>query len=178
MYLPQTPYTHIAHSTIHQYLLHGRKMELTLGELPDELYRTNRGCFVSLHLDNDDLRGCMGTIDPQEQNLVEEIKRNALSAAFHDHRFSPLTLTEFENTRLSVDVLTVPEEINSLDDLDPLIFGLIITDGKYSKGVLLPSIPGINTIEEQIRIVKRKAGLERADNRGLTFLRFTSNRYH
>lgn len=178
MVQPQSPYTRIAHTTIQHYLTVGHAVGLAHHEIPPELYTIQRGCFVSLHLLNDDLRGCMGTIEPQEDNLVEEIQRNALSAAFHDHRFAPLTIEDFHSVKISVDVLTIPEKITSPEELDPLIFGLIISDGKYQRGVLLPSIPGIDTVEQQVRIVKRKAGLEKADDRGLTFYRFTSNRYH
>jgi len=83
-----------------------------------------------------------------------------------------------DDIEFSVDVLTVPEAIHDLDDLDPQIYGVIVTDGNYSRAVLLPSIPTIDTIEKQIDIVKRKAGLSKISNDKLTFYRFTSNRYH
>jgi len=178
MYNPQSPYTQIAFETIKQYLQQGHLEISKIPGLPAELFKIRRGCFVSLHKLDDELRGCIGTIEPREDNLVEEIKRNAISAAIHDHRFSPLTNTEFPGIKISVDVLTEPEPVSSLEDLDPQIFGLIVSDGKIQKGVLLPSIPDIDTIEKQIRIVKRKAGLSNSDDRHLTFYRFTSNRYH
>lgn len=177
MYIPQSDYTHIAIESIRHYFRFGHSRSLTIKNISPSLFELSRGCFVSLHLSNEALRGCIGTIEPQEKNLVEEIKRNALSAAFHDTRFTPLTEDEFKDIKLSVDVLTKPEEIYSADDLDPLIYGLIISDGKYQKGVLLPSLPGVDTVEHQIEIVKHKAGLEKADDSELLFYRFTSNRY-
>lgn len=178
MYIPQTPYTQIAFDTIRHYFHHGHVKNLQSKNIPEEILHSERGCFVSLHKKNDDLRGCIGTIEPREKNLAEEIRRNAISAAFHDSRFLPLEEYELDEIKISVDVLTIPEEIFSYDDLDPQIYGLIISDGKYQKGVLLPALPGIDTVEQQIKIVKRKAGLSKIKDQELSFYRFTSNRYH
>ena len=155
MYQPKTIYTEIALATICDNFK-GKKHELpSLLSVSDELLNTRRGCFVSLHKKDGSLRGCIGTIEPFENNLAEEISRNAISAAFHDSRFSPVTEDEMDDIELSVDVLTVPELIHDLDDLDPQIFGVIVTDGNYNRAVLLPSIPTIDTIEKQIDIVKK-----------------------
>lgn len=176
MYQPRNPYTRIAFATIGHYLKEGNVLRLQFKDLPAALYK-KRGCFVSLHKTNDELRGCIGTIEPQEKTLAEEIKRNALSAAFHDRRFPPLTPDEFDHIKISVDVLTEPERIITADDLDPSIYGLIISDGLYRKGVLLPSIPGIDSVKKQIEIVKKKADLTQTDESKLFFYRFTSTRY-
>lgn len=178
MYISQSPYTHIAVSTIQHYFQFGQIKGLKINNVPEELYGLKRGCFVSLHKNNHNLRGCIGTIEPQEDNLVEEIKRNAFSAAFNDHRFSPLTEDEFRDIHFSVDVLTVPEEISSFDELDPLIYGLIVSDGSFRRGVLLPSIPGVDSVEQQIQIARQKAGLSLIDDNKLIYHRFTSNRYN
>lgn len=178
MYQPKTIYTEIALSAILDNIEGAKQKHKPIGPIPEELLHTRIGCFVSLHLTDGSLRGCIGTIEPYERNLVNEIARNAVSAAFHDTRFEPVKPDELDDIELSVDVLTVPELINDLDDLDPQIYGVIVTDNKYSRAVLLPSIPSINTIENQIEIVKRKAGLSKVSNDKLTFYRFTSNRYH
>ena len=177
MYQPKSIYTKVALETIIQYL-EGRKAELPEDDIPVELSKTRNGCFVSLHKTDGSLRRCIGTIEPVEENLYNEITRNAIAAAMRDSRFSPLTLEEMDDVEISVDVLTVPEEIFDLDDLDPQIFGVIVTDGAFKRAVLLPSIPGIDTVEKQLDIVKRKAGLEKIKNKKLKFFRFTSNRYH
>jgi AmmeMemoRadiSam system protein A len=178
MYKPQTIYTEIALAAILDNIGQKKSVTKPIGAIPPELMQSRCGCFVSLHKSDGTLRGCIGTIEPFEKNLVEEISRNAVSAAFHDNRFDPLAEEELDNVELSVDVLTVPEEISSFDDLDPQIFGVIVTDNTYHRAVLLPSIPTIDTVEKQIEIVKRKAGLAKTDNNKLTFYRFTSNRYH
>jgi AmmeMemoRadiSam system protein A len=177
MYQPQSIYTKIALQSIVNRL--SRTSEsLHQDEIPSEVLEQRRGCFVSLHKTDGSLRGCIGTIEAQEENLFKEIERNAISAAFNDSRFSSLTFDELEEIELSVDVLTEPEQIFDLDDLDPLIYGVIVSDESFSRAVLLPSIPTIDTVEKQIDIVKRKAGLSKRDNADLKFYRFTSNRYH
>jgi uncharacterized protein len=178
MYKPQTIYTEIALAAIIENLGLEKLYKLKAGPVPSELLNSRRGCFVSLHKTDGSLRGCIGTIEPFEENLVEEISRNAISAAFHDNRFNPLTEDELDEVQLSVDVLTVPEQIYDLNDLDPQIYGVIVTDNSYHRAVLLPSIPTIDTLEKQIEIVKRKAGLAKVSNEKLSFYRFTSNRYH
>ncbi len=178
MYQPRTIYTEIALAAILHNLKGSDQKHRAVGPIPEDLLQTRRGCFVSLHLFDGSLRGCIGTIEPYERSLVDEISRNAISAAFHDTRFNPVKLYEMDDIELSVDVLTVPEPINELDDLDPQIYGVIVTDNKYNRGVLLPSIPTIDTVEKQIEIVKRKAGLSNVSNEKLTFYRFTSTRYH
>jgi uncharacterized protein len=178
MYQPQTIYTEIALAAICENFKGFGGAKTPVGPIPQELLASRRGCFVSLHAKDHSLRGCIGTIEPLERNLVVEISRNAVSAAFHDSRFQPVTKDEMEGIEISVDVLTVPEKITDLNDLDPQIFGLIVTDETSHRGILLPSIPTIDTLDKQIEIVKRKAGLINVSNDKLTFYRFTSNRYH
>lgn len=177
MYTPKSIYTKIALEAIIQ-TLEGGEPNFHEDKIPEELTENRNGCFVSLHKTDGSLRGCIGTIEPVEENLYFEISRNAVSAANRDTRFSPLTMEELNDIEISVDVLTVPEEIFDLDDLDPQIFGVIVKDIAFKRAVLLPSIPGIETVEQQIEIVKRKAGLEKVKNKKLRFFRFTSNRYH
>ncbi|MCB2219096.1 MAG: AmmeMemoRadiSam system protein A [Bacteroidetes bacterium] len=178
MYQPQSPYTDIALQTLIHYLQHGDIRKLKLEGIPKDLFQIQRSCFVSLHLQNGDLRGCIGTIEPQEKNLVQEISRNAISAAMKDSRFHALTLEELDEISFSVDVLTEAEPISDLDELDPQIYGIVVSDGSFRRGVLLPGLEGIDTVEKQIEIAKRKAGLNRSELHELTIKRFTSNRYH
>ena len=179
MYIPKTAYTQVAcNSILHRLGIEpGTAMQKPI-VIPEEFHTLRRGCFVSLHEKCGKLRGCIGTIYPQEKNLYFEISRNALSAAFNDHRFSPLTSEEFENLEVSVDVLTSPESIFSINGLDPQIFGVIVSDFNDNRAVLLPGIPGVDTIEKQISIVKRKAGIcKQTSWEELDIMRFTSNRY-
>ena len=179
MYLPQTPYTQIALDSILNNLdVKKGSTDRTQVSIPEEFYTIQRACFVSLHNLDGELRGCIGTLYPQEKSLYFEIERNAVSAAFRDMRFTPLSLDEINDIEISVDVLTTPETITSADDLDPQIYGIIVSDDKHNRGVLLPGIEGITTVEQQINIVKRKAGIcMQTPFEELEILRFTSNRY-
>ncbi|MBE3550640.1 MAG: AmmeMemoRadiSam system protein A [Brockia lithotrophica] len=116
-----------------------------------------RGVFVTLHKD-DLLRGCVGTVEPTQPTLYEEIVRNAVAAAREDPRFPPLRPEELPDVRISVDVLEPPEEVVSLEDLDPCTYGVVVEAGRR-RGLLLPDLPGIDTPEEQVRIALRKAGI-------------------
>ncbi len=133
-------------------------------------------CFVSLHTHDGSLRGCIGTLEPRYADLAEEIIENAIAAAHRDSRFKPVRPDELEGLIVTVDVLSAPEPTTP-ENLDPAIYGLILSDGHLQRGVLLPALDGVNTAEEQIRIVKRKAGLSNVENGDLKFYRFTSIRY-
>lgn len=76
---------------------------------------------------------------------------------------------------ISVDVLHKPEPIASESELDPDIYGVIIESG-YKRGVLLPNLPTINTIEEQLRVVRKKAGI--LPNEKVKLYRFMVDRYY
>jgi AmmeMemoRadiSam system protein A/AmmeMemoRadiSam system protein B len=116
-------------------------------------------CFVSLKTLEGDLRGCIGTIEPDKDTLAEEIIANAISAATRDPRFPPVARDELSNLRYSVDVL-FPAESASLEDLDPRVYGVIVEDEiGLRRGLLLPDIPGIDTVEQQVEIAARKAGI-------------------
>jgi len=178
MYQPKSIYTQLALETIQHYLKNGHLKKFPEEKIPEALKNMQAGCFVSLHKLGGELRGCIGTIEPLEKNLADEIQRNAISAAFRDSRFSSLQSSEMDEIELSVDVLTLPERVYSLDELDPMIYGVIVSDGNYNRAVLLPSLPGIETLDKQLDIVIRKAGLGHKNIEELEVYRFTSTRYH
>ena len=57
-----------------------------------------------------------------------------------------------------MDVLGKPESISSPDMLDVKRYGVIVTSG-YKRGLLLPDLDGVDTVEDQIDIARRKAGI-------------------
>ncbi|MBN1339984.1 MAG: AmmeMemoRadiSam system protein A [Bacteroidales bacterium] len=175
---PLSPYTRLARNVIGHYLKTGSEDIAGLPPMEeDENFAKKLSCFVTLHNKDGSLRGCIGTIKPAYKNLYEEIKHNALSAAFRDSRFPPLKADEFNDIILSVDILSKPEKINDFSGLDPSVFGVIVSDGFFHKAVLLPGIETIKAVEEQVNIVKKKAGLENVPDHRLTFYRFSSTRY-
>lgn len=177
MYKTKSLHTKIALSAIEEYLYQKSTKKTEKQDIPNEL-SIIRSCFVTLKTLEGKLRGCIGTIKPKYKNLFTEIIRNAVSSAFYDMRFSKLKLKELEQITISVEVLTPPEEIFDINELDPKRYGAIIQDNTYSRGILLPDIEGIDTIEEQIRIIKRKAGIDQNVNTGLRYFRFETLKYY
>ena len=104
------------------------------------------------------LRGCIGTILPVTESLAKEIIDNAVSAAVRDPRFDPVRPDELPWLELSVDVLEAPEPIDSPAQLDVKRYGVIVTTGRR-KGLLLPDLEGVDTVEEQIANARQKAGI-------------------
>lgn len=141
--------------------------------LPDSMTAAQAGVFVSLKKEGQ-LRGCIGTIAPTTASIAQEIERNAIEAAFADPRFRPLEIAEFQALTVSVDVLAPPEPINSKAELDPVNYGVIVTNGRR-RGLLLPNLAGVDTVDQQIEIAKSKAGISPAENCSLE--RFKVVRY-
>ena len=115
------------------------------------------GVFVSIKK-NGQLRGCIGTIQPQRDNIAEEIIHNAISAGVRDPRFMPVDGSELGDLVYSVDVLEKHESVDTDDELDPKKYGVIVRSGLRS-GLLLPNLEGIDTVREQIEIALQKAGI-------------------
>jgi AmmeMemoRadiSam system protein A/AmmeMemoRadiSam system protein B len=132
-----------------------------LAVIPEDMRKSfadkRRGAFVSLKKDGQ-LRGCIGTIQPVRQDLAEEILYNAVSAGTRDPRFSPVTQEELAQLVYDVDVLTEPEPIDSPDQLDVKRYGVIVQCGDR-RGLLLPDLPGVDSVEEQISIARRKGSI-------------------
>lgn len=115
------------------------------------------GVFVSIK-NATGLRGCIGTLEPTHNSIIEEIIENAISAARYDVRFNPIESQELEGLRISVDVLGEPEYVTHISELDPNKYGVIVRKGKRC-GVLLPHLEGVDSVEEQLRIACQKAGI-------------------
>jgi len=152
----ESAYVRLARETIENYIKQGKIITLPL-DLPKEMINQKAGAFVSLKKYGE-LRGCIGTFMPTQKNIAQEIIKNAVSAAVEDPRFSPVNVSELEDLTISVDVLSIPEEIKDISQLDPKKYGVIVSSG-YKKGLLLPDLEGVDTAEEQVDIAKRKAGI-------------------
>ena len=127
------------------------------------------GVFVSLH-EHGRLRGCIGTIGPVTSCVADEIIRNGISACSEDPRFDPVRPAELDQLEISVDVLGEAEDIASISELDPQRYGVIVANG-MRRGLLLPMLDGVDTIEEQVDIACRKGGIAPGEP-GTTLQRF------
>ena len=164
-----TPYVKLARATIEQFVKTGRKLKFPadlpagLAEaLPEEATKERAGAFVSVHK-NGMLRGCIGTIGPVQDSIAEEIISNAISAVSRDPRFERVREDELELLEINVDILGKPENIDSPDQLDVKRYGVIVSCGAR-KGLLLPDLEGVDTVEEQIDIARRKGGISPDDD--------------
>jgi AmmeMemoRadiSam system protein A len=142
---------------------------------PDEsLWNLRRACFVSIKTLSGDLRGCIGTIAPVQPSLDREIVENAISSSTRDPRFPPMRFEELSGVVFSVDVLSEPEKVSDRSLLDAKKWGVIVSKGAR-RGVLLPDLEGVDTVEAQLEIASRKAGIY--DTNGLAIERFSVERY-
>ncbi|MHA2616564.1 MAG: AmmeMemoRadiSam system protein A [bacterium JZ-2024 1] len=146
----------IARKSIRLYLEKGEILAVPRDEEIPEPFRAPKATFVSIKKKGE-LRGCIGTVIPQRRNAVEETIYNAIDAAVSDPRFPALYLEELDECRLSVDVLSPLERVYSKEELDPEKYGVLVIQGGRS-AVLLPALPNIHTVEEQLRIVMLKGG--------------------
>ncbi|MBQ6609802.1 MAG: AmmeMemoRadiSam system protein A [Oscillospiraceae bacterium] len=149
-------YVRLARAAVNAWVEWRKRPELP-EDLPAEMLSGRAGVFVSLHKDGM-LRGCIGTIQAVKRNIAEEIVENGISAATKDPRFSPVRPEELEALEISVDVLGKPEKIRSKEELDVKRYGVIVTKG-FRRGLLLPNLDGVDTVEQQLSIALRKAGL-------------------
>ena len=163
------PYVQLAKNTIETYIESRRFYEPTAAELTDEMLHSRAGAFVSIH-EHGELRGCIGTIAPVQDSLAMEIIANAISASTRDPRFPPIRPKELPFLEINVDVLGEPEDISSMDELDVKRYGVIVTKGRR-RGLLLPDLEGVDTVEYQVQIARMKAGI-RDEEEGVRLARF------
>ena len=160
----------LAKETVETYVKEGKTHK------PDELtpeMKGKAGVFVSIHKLGE-LRGCIGTFEPQCENVAEEIIDNAISSATRDPRFPSIAPDELKDLSYSVDVLTMPESIVSQDQLDPKQYGVIVECG-FRRGLLLPDLEGVDSADYQIDICRQKAGI--APDEPVKLYRFEVKRY-
>ena len=161
----------LAKQTIEEYVRTGKTISPPRDLSPELAARA--GVFVSLKKMGN-LRGCIGTFEPMAATVAEEVVKNAIAAATQDPRFHAVEKDELAELEYSVDVLSAPEKITNIKDLDPKEYGIIVVQG-MRQGLLLPDLAGVDTVEEQLRITKIKAGIWTDEN--LEIFRFAVTRY-
>lgn len=164
------PLAKLAKETVETYIKQGKTLKP--GELTPEM-RQRAGVFVSIYKLGQ-LRGCIGTLEPQKDNVAQEIITNAISSATRDPRFPPIAPSELSDLSYSVDVLTKPEPIAGKDQLDPKKYGVVVEAG-WRRGLLLPDLEGVDSVDHQIEICRLKAGI--APDEPIKLYRFEVKRY-
>jgi MEMO1 family protein len=149
------PIAALARKTVEEYVKTGKRPSPPKKLTPD--MKESAGVFVSIHKLGK-LRGCIGTFEPQQRNVAQEIIVNAISSATRDPRFSPVTADELPDLDYSVDVLTTPEPVADESQLDPRKYGVIVEAG-WRRGLLLPDLEGVDSAAYQIDICRQKGGI-------------------
>ena len=164
----------LARLAIEKFVLAGETLEPPLdvqGTLAERA-----GVFVTLRTSDGQLRGCIGTIEPAHSTVAEEVIQNAISAATRDSRFPPVARHELAGLSYGVDVLARTEPARGPEDLDATRYGVIIESRDGSRrGLLLPRIEGIDSVEDQWQAVHLKAGI--APGPPVRVERFTVTRF-
>lgn len=154
-------YCRLARLSLESYIKENRVIDIS-NDLSSELLNKKAGVFVSLKKFGE-LRGCIGTIEATKSSIAKEIIDNAIEASTRDPRFNQVLESELKDLVYSVDVLGPISKIKNKDELDVKRYGVIVKNG-YKQGLLLPNLEGVDTIDEQISIAKRKAGIGKYDN--------------
>jgi AmmeMemoRadiSam system protein B/AmmeMemoRadiSam system protein A len=134
----------------------------SLPESLPEIFETPCGAFVTLTV-NHRLRGCIGHITASAP-LSDTVRSVAVSAAFEDPRFSPVTEKEWTGIDLEVSVLTPLERVENIEDVTPGVHGLYIRRG-FQSGLLLPQVATEYGWDRETFLEQtcRKAGLRKND---------------
>ena len=119
--------------------------------------------FVTLHIKNE-LRGCIGSLEAYRP-LIEDVRANAVAAAFDDPRFEPLTPSEFDDIEIEISILSAPEPMHARSQaiacsrLRPGVDGVVLKYGHH-KATFLPQVwSQLPEAENFLAHLKVKAGL-------------------
>lgn len=148
------PLVMLARNTVETYVREGRVIQ---PPEPSGEMKGRAGVFVSIYK-HGALRGCIGTFESTRKTLVEEVIHNAVSSATRDPRFPPVSPDELKDLTYSVDVLTKPSLVTDRNELDPRRYGVIVECG-FRRGLLLPDLEGVDTVEDQVKICCQKGGI-------------------
>jgi len=184
------PLVFLAKQTVETFIKEG-KIISPPNDLPKEFLERKAGTFVTIEK-NGDLRGCIGTYLPTRENIAEEIIHNAVAAATEDYRFGPIQEKELSSLSYTVYILSEPELIKDLKELEPKKYGIIIKTMPITRhngadvvfnghfvaktGLLLPDLEGVDTIEKQISIACQKGGIDPLREKILIY-KFTVEKY-
>ena len=191
------PLVLLAKLAVENYIKNGKIIDSFEG-LPEEslkeFSKERSGVFVTIEQSENNkkaLRGCIGTYLPIQDNVLKEVIYNAISAATEDYRFYPIKKEELPFLFYTVYILSKPEEVKNLKELNPKKYGIIVKTVPINKGgdvvfnghmalksgLLLPDLPGVDTVEKQISICCRKGGID-PEKEKIVIYKFTVKKYN
>jgi AmmeMemoRadiSam system protein A len=118
-------------------VLGGRRPDVDLATLDDDLRRPS-GAFVTLNERGGQLRGCIGSIEPVAP-LAQAVSSSAVSAAFRDPRFYPVTKEELPQLHIEISVMSPIVPVRGVEEIEVGRDGLIVSRGGRA-GLLLPQV--------------------------------------
>jgi len=152
------PYCQLAQSAVEAFIKE-RKIINPDKNLPKSFLKDRAGAFVSIH-NKKDLRGCVGTFLPTQENIAQEIISSAIAAS-KDSRFFSIKKEELDKLSYEVYILDEPKLITDIKELDPKKYGILVRSTTNNRsGLLLPDLEGVNDIATQIHIACQKAGID------------------
>lgn len=163
-----TPLVALARKAVETFVENGKDFEIPK-DFPEDFWKKKAGVFVTIEK-HGKLRGCIGTYLATKKNIAEEIIQNAIAAATQDDRFGPVTKEELPHLSYTVYILSNPEKITDIQQLDPKKFGAIVRSSEKC-GLLLPDLDGVETIEQQLNICCQKGGIDPLKEK-ITIFRF------
>jgi AmmeMemoRadiSam system protein A len=131
----------------------------------EKAYEPAQGAFVTIWSgrgSQKELRGCIGRHSRTHDSIADEVAELAVASASEDPRFPAVDPSERPRLSLEVSLLGELEPIESKSLLDPRRFGVYVKSG-HRAATLLPGIEGIDSIDEQLSAVTRKAGIRPGD---------------
>ncbi len=149
-------YLRLAYKTIEEIVKNNKTIDVP-NDISEELRNNKSAMFTSIHKFGK-LRGCVGTFLPTRDSIAEELIYSAVNASTKDFRFPTITEDELPYLDVTVYKLHEPEKVEDRNTLDPKKYGVVVSS-QYKRGLLLPDLPGIDTVEEQIQIARRKGNI-------------------
>ena len=166
-------YVRLAKMSLETYIRTGRELsDADTASFPEHMRKDRAGVFVCIK-EEGQLRGCIGTILPAYDNILKETCELAISAGTSDPRFAPVSADELSKLDYTVDIMGTPEAA-TIDRLDEKRYGVIVTAGRR-RGLLLPNLEGVDSVEEQLEISCRKGGISPSEHYDIE--RFTVERH-
>jgi len=152
-----TGHVQLAKNAIGEYVRSGKTIKVPTDADP-QMLNEKAGVFVTIH-EGGKLRGCIGTFAPTKKNIAQEIVANSISAATSDPRFFPIEERELPELEIEISVLGEPKLLTDPKKHDPQRTGIIAAANDGRRGLLLPGLEGIDTLEKQVQISCEKGGI-------------------
>ncbi len=143
----------IAKKSIQTMLIEKKRLKLDEAGIPDKLKKPG-GAFVTLKI-NGKLKGCIGRFFSSDP-LFKAVQLSAISSAFEDPRFTPVTSEEFEKTEMEITVLG---QLKRIYDISEIVLGKhgIYIKQDFRTGTMLPQVAVENgwSVEEFLGYTSR-----------------------